>query len=60
MSQVGLDLDFASDLFLDFAILELVLVENFQGADEAGGSLAGEVDATEFALAEGAADLEHA
>ena len=58
--EVGLDFDFAADLLFDFALLEFVLVQDFEGADEAGVALAGEVDATELSLAERAPDLEHA
>lgn len=60
MREVGLDFDFSSDLLLNFALLEFGFVEDFEGADEACGSLAGEVYAAEFAFAEGFADFEHA
>jgi hypothetical protein len=60
VSQVGLDLDFAADLLLDFAGLELGFVKDFEGTDEACGALAGEVDAAEFAFSEGSPNLEHA
>ncbi len=60
VAQVGLDLDLAADLLLHLALLELGFVQHFQRADEVCGALFGEVDAAEFAFAQGFADLEHA
>lgn len=48
--QVRLDFDFAAHLLLDFSLLQFGFVQDFQCADEAGGALAGEVDAAEFAF----------
>ena len=58
--QVRLDFDFAAHLLLDFSLLKFGFVQDFQRADEAGGALAGEVDAAEFAFSQGLANLEHA
>ena len=60
MCQVGLDFYLSSDLLFDFAVLEFAFVQDFQRADEACAPFAGEVDAAEFAFAEGFADFEHA
>ena len=60
MCEIGLDFDFSPDLPLDFALLELAFVEDFEGADEACSAFASEVDSSEFALSERFADLEHA
>jgi hypothetical protein len=59
MAEVGLDFDLAAELLLDFTLLELGLVEDFQGTDKSGGSFFGEVHSPELALSEGFADFEH-
>lgn len=59
MCEVRLDLDFSADLFFNFALRNFVLVEDLQGADEAGGLLFGEVDTTKLSLSEGLANIEH-
>jgi hypothetical protein len=58
VAQVALDLDFPADLLLDARLLQLGFVEDFERADEVVLSLASEVHASEFALAEGLADFE--
>lgn len=60
MGEVGLDLDFATDLTFDATVLELGFVEDFESADKARGSFFCEVDATELSFPEGFADFEHA
>ena len=58
MGEVGLDFDFAPDLSFYFSLLEFADVQDFQGADEVGAAFAREVDAAEFAFAQGSADFE--
>lgn len=60
MREMRLDFYFSADLLFDFALLEFGFVKHFEGADEAGGFLFGEVDAAKFSFAEGLADFEHA
>lgn len=60
MAQVALDLNLTTDLALDAAVLDLVLVKNLQGADEAAGALPREVHSTKLALAKWLADFKHA
>ena len=51
VAQIALDLDFAAHLLLDAAVLELVLVQDLEGADEPTRAFLGEVDAAEFSFA---------
>lgn len=61
VAQIALDLNLATHLLLHAAAcLQLVLVEDLEGADEARLALACQVDSAKLALAEGAADFEHA
>lgn len=60
VAQVTLDLDLAADLLLDAALLEFVLVQDLEGADEAARALPREVHAAKLALAQGPANLKHA
>lgn len=60
VGEMRLDFDFAADLLLDFALLDLRLVEDFQRADKAGRALLCQVHAAKLALAERLANLEHA
>lgn len=58
MAQVGLNLDLAAHLFLDFACDQFGFVQHFERADVAGLFFAREVDTPEFAFAERSADFE--
>lgn len=59
MAQVLLDFNLATDLLLDAAVDNLHLVQALEGDDEVGSSFgAREVNTTELALAEWAANLE--
>ena len=60
MAQVAVDFDFATDVDFGLFSADFVLVQDFERADVVGGSVADEVDAAEFAFAEGFADLEEA
>jgi hypothetical protein len=60
VSEIGLDFDFSSDLFLDLALLQLGLVQHFEGADELLGAFSSQVHTTKFAFAEWLADFKHA
>ena len=60
MAQVGLDFDFSSELLLNFALLELGLVEDFESAEELLGPFSGKVYSSELAFSQWFADLEHA
>jgi hypothetical protein len=60
VSQMTLDLDLSSHLFLHLSLLDLVLVEDFQSANESGGALPCEIDTTELSLTKRLSDLEHA
>ena len=57
--EVGLDFDFAADLFFHFAVLQFGFVQHFERAHEARAAFAGQVDAAEFSFAQGFADFEH-
>jgi hypothetical protein len=57
---MSLDLDFTSHLFLDPALLDLMLVQHLQGTNEATLSFSCEVYSSELSLAQGPANLEHA
>lgn len=59
VSQVTLDLDLASDLLLNTALLQLRLVQHLERADEAGGPFFGQVHTTKFALSKRLSNLEH-
>lgn len=60
MTKINVDLDFSADLLLDLPLLQLTLVEDFQGANEACGPLFRKVYSAEFALSKRLADLKHA
>lgn len=60
MCEVALDLDLAANLFLHFALLQLRLVQYFEGADEPAAALFGEIYAPELAFTQRLANLEHA
>lgn len=60
MGEVGLNLHFPLHLLLDFALEELVLVQHFDGADEAPFYGPREVDPPEFAFTQWLADIEGA
>lgn len=57
--QVALDLDLAAHLALDPAVLQLVLVQHLQRADEPVRPLPRQVHPPELALAQRPPDLEH-
>ena len=54
-----MNLNLSTQLLLDFALLQLVLMEYFKRANKAHTTLSSNVNPTKFALSKWAADLEH-
>lgn len=59
MSQIRLNLNLSPELLLDFSLLQLTLVQDFQGADETVLALLSEIDPPKLALPKRTANLEH-
>lgn len=57
MVQVGLDFNLSSKLFFNFGLFKFGLVDDFEGDDEAGALLTGQVDMAEFALTKWTTDF---
>lgn len=60
VTKVALDLDLTTNLFLDVVVLQLVLVQDLQAADETARTFTSEVNTAKLSLAERTTDLEHA
>ena len=60
MSEVGLDLYLAADLFLHFTRLQLGFVEYLESTNETCCALTSEVHTAKFAFSQRLPDLEHA
>jgi hypothetical protein len=59
MPEIALNLNFSPYLFLDLALLDFVLVEDFQSTNEAGTPLSCKIYATKLSLAKRSSNLKH-